>query len=304
MVHARYLSRALPGRAPNAYVYAPPDYNRCPMQRREPAELVLDPIGGYVQARSFMVWVQSPTRFGAAHRSPLEYVDQTTATALFGILSHPRLTGPFELLHDFLDVEDVDASAFTFAEMFIRHFADALAARTRRLAVVRPSGLAGAAFTGIYHDWIPTRFDAKLCRDRREAYAWLGIDGDERRELEALQEAFSQPALLRRLRDALAADLRQATVERIARALSLSVRSLQRHMAECGTSFSEELARARVLAAETLLIRGTMKIEAIARDVGFRSPAAFTSMFGRIHGESPSEFRERYRSGSGSTSES
>lgn len=273
------------------------------VQRREPSELLQDPIGGYVQGNSFMVWVQSATRFGAAHRSPLEQIDQATATPLFGLLAHPRLTGPFDLLHDFLEVADVDASAFTYAEMFIRHFADALAARTRRLAVIRPGGLAGAAFAGIYHDWIPTRFDAKLCSDRLEAYEWLGIDGDDRRELEALQEAFSQPELLRRLRDALAADLREATVERIARSLSLSVRSLQRHMTEHGTSFSDELARARVVAAEALLIRGTTKIEAIARDVGFRSPAAFTSMFSRIHGESPSAFRERYRGGSGSTPE-
>ena len=270
------------------------------MRRRDPSELVHDPIGGYVQGKSFMVWVQSPTRFGAMHHSPLEQIDQATATALFGILTHPKLTGPFELLHDLSEVADVDASAFTYAEMFIRHFGDALAARTRRLAVVRPSGLAGAAFSGIYHDWIQPRFDAKLCSDRGEAYVWLDIDGEDRRELEALREAFSQPELLRRLRAALAADLRQATVERIARSLSISVRSLQRHMAECGTSFSDELAAARVLAAEVLLIHGTSKIEAIARDIGFRSPAAFTSMFGRIRGESPTSFRERHRRGSGS----
>ncbi|MEO7092086.1 MAG: helix-turn-helix transcriptional regulator [Polyangiales bacterium] len=265
------------------------------MRRRTPSELLEDPIGGYVQGKSFMVWVQSPTRFGATHQSPLEQIDQATATALFGLLTHPRLTGPFELLHDFADVQDVDSSAFTYAETFIGHFADVLAARTRRLAVVRPSGLAGAAFSGLFHDWVQTRFDAMLCRDRSEAYDWLGIDGDDRKELEALQASFSQPELLRRLRGALAADLRQATVERMARALSVSGRSLQRHMAECGTSFSDELARARVLAAEALLIHGTVKIEAIARDIGFRSPAAFTSMFGRIRGESPSSFRERHR---------
>lgn len=34
--------------------------------------------------------------------------------------------------------------------------------------------------------------------------------------------------------------------------------------------------------------------------IGFRSPAAFTSMFGRIRGESPTSFRERHRRGSGS----
>lgn len=267
------------------------------MQRREPAELVRDPVGGYVQGKSFMVWVQSPTRFGAAHQSPIEHIDEPAATALFGILAHPSLTGPFDLMHDFLDVADVDAIAFTYAEMFLRGFADALAARTRRLAVVRPSGLAGAAFTGMYFDWIPSRFDAKLCNDRREAYAWLGIEGADRRELEALQAAFAHPELLRRLRAALADDLCEATVERIARTLSLSVRSLQRHMSESGTSFSNELAQARVLAAEALL-RGTMKIEAIAREVGFRSPAAFTSCFSRIRGESPSAFRERLRAGS------
>ncbi|MEO8550112.1 MAG: AraC family transcriptional regulator [Kofleriaceae bacterium] len=267
------------------------------MRRRGTSELVQDPIAGYVQGKSFLVWVQSPTRFGAMHQSPLEQIDQETATALFGILTHPKLTGPFELLHDLSEVTDVDASAFTYAETFIRHFGDALAARTRRLAVVRPSGLAGAAFSGIYHDWIQPRFDAKLCRTRREAHEWLDIEGDDRRELEALREAFSQPELLRRLRAALAADLRGATVDRIARTLSLSARSLQRHMAGCGTSFSGELSAARVLAAEALLIHGSSKIDAIARDIGFRSPAAFTSMFGRIRGESPSSFRERHRRG-------
>jgi AraC-like DNA-binding protein len=265
------------------------------MRRRSPSEFLLDPIGGYVQGKSFLLWVQSPTRFGVTHQSPLEHSDAATATSLIGILTHPRLIGPFELLHDFTDVNDVDMTAFMFAEMFIRHFADALAARTRRLAVVRPSGLAGAALGGIFHDSVESRFDAKLCVDRREAYTWLGIDGNDRCELEALQESFAQPELLRRLREALAADLRHATVERTARLLSVSIRSLQRQLAECGTSFSEELARARVRAAEALLIHGSAKIEVIARDIGFRSPAAFTSMFARIRGESPSSFRDRHR---------
>ena len=48
---------------------------RCGGKRKRPAQLVHDPVGGYVRGRSFMVWVQSPHRLGATHRSPLDVHD-------------------------------------------------------------------------------------------------------------------------------------------------------------------------------------------------------------------------------------
>ncbi len=255
-----------------------------------------DPVGGYVRGRSFMVWVQSPRRFGATHRSPLDPQDQITANLLVALPVNAKIIAPFDMFHDLSAVEVFDRSAFEYARKFLEHWIEALAARTRRLAVVRPTGIAGAAFTGMFHDWVAPRFsDAKLCGGRDEAYAWLEIIGREQRELDALHAEFVKPELLHQIADALARDLRDATVERLAGGVALSVRSLQRRLTELGTSFSEELATARVRAAETLLTEASTKIETIGQEVGFRSAPAFTAMFRRIHGESPRTFRDRSR---------
>ncbi len=254
-----------------------------------------DPIGGVIEGKSFMVWVQSPQRFGAAHRSPLDLRDQAFAMALFGLPTHAALVAPYDLLHDMSDVEVVDRSVFGYVSSFVTQFADVLAARTRRLAVVRPTdGLAGAAIAGLFHDWVLPRFDAKLCASRREAYAFLAVPAADRHALEELYASFTQPELVRKLHAALALDLQHATLDRVAAALVVSTRSLQRRISECGTKFSAELARVRVQAAEALLVQHATKIEAIAREVGFRSAPAFTAAFRRINGMSPSAYREAH----------
>lgn len=205
-----------------------------------------------------------------------------------------RLIAPFDILHDLSDVDAVNPSVFGFAEAFIKQYIGVLAQRTRRVAVVRPDGLAGAALTGMFHDWVAGRLDAKLVATRREAYAFLGVSADDRAELDELHASFIQPEAMRRLQTALADDLQRATLERIAMAVGVSTRSLQRRIAECGTTFSGELAKARVRAAEALLARPDVKIEVIAREVGFRSAPAFTAAFRRITGTSPSTYREAH----------
>src|SRR5688500_18293297 len=100
---------------------------------------------------------------------------------------------------------------------------------------------------------------------------------------------------LRRLRGVLAADLREATLERAAAALSTSTRSLQRYLAARNTTFRDELTRARVIAAESRLVEDDAPIKEIAIALGFESIAAFTSMFTRVVGEPPQEFRRLRR---------
>lgn len=69
----------------------------------------------------------------------------------------------------------------------------------------------------------------------------------------------------------------------------------QRHLADTKTSFRDELAAVRIQVAKQRLVETDDKIEVIANDLGFRSVPAFTTMFGRLIGESPQAFRDRRR---------
>lgn len=260
-----------------------------------PDRFMRDPVGGYVAGRSFVVWVQTPSRLGACHRSPLDQSETSTLLSLVPLLSHPRLEAPIDMLHDLGAVSVVERSAFAWAETFVAQYIEAIAARTRRLAVVRPTGLAGAAFTGIFHDFVRPRMDARLFAHRAEAHAWLDVGDADRNEIDDLHDSLAHPSLVRKLREHLAGDLAAPTIGHMAKALGVSTRSLQRHIAGVGSTFSRELASARMRAAETLLLDGDDKVETIAKRVGFRSAAAFATRFQFVNGETPSAFRARKR---------
>lgn len=261
------------------------------------AEMLAAPIGSYLAGRSFVVWVQQPARIGALQFGPLDSQDNPTLAALFPLPHYTGLAPKFDLLHDLGAVEVFDRTAFEFFESFLRVSVDFLMTRVRRVAVVRPGGLAGAAFAGMYHEWVSPRFDARLCLDRDSAYEWLDMSVGEQVELEDLYARYLQPPMLREIRRAIAANLKAASLAQIASALAISQRTLQRTLASYGSSFRDELVRMRVRHAEAMLLDGDAKIEAIAYQLGFRSAAAFSTMFLRMRGEPPGEFRARRHGG-------
>jgi len=77
--------------------------------------------------------------------------------------------------------------------------------------------------------------------------------------------------------------------------VGLSERSLSRRLSELGTSFRDEVQRARLRAAEALLVDTDLKLDAVGRAIGFTSRAHFSDFFRRATGEAPSEFRARRR---------
>jgi AraC-like DNA-binding protein len=81
-----------------------------------------------------------------------------------------------------------------------------------------------------------------------------------------------------------------------ARRLGLSNRSLQRKLADRGTSFREEVARVRKQRAEMMLEDPNLALCEVSWLLGFSDPRAFTRAFRRWHGTTPSEWR-RGRSG-------
>lgn len=258
------------------------------------AEFLADPIGHYVVGRSFAVWAQTPERAGSVLLGPIERSDHAALTELFALSRSPALAASHDALHDLGAVDTLDRASFELVERFL----GSRGRRVRRFAIVRPSGLAGAAFAGLFYERISSRCEGAMFATRDEALAWLGVavGTAPRTQLAAMIDSIEQTAPeLRRLRRVLAADLREATLERAAAALATSTRSLQRCLASQHTSFRDELIRVRVEAAESLLIDEDVPVKEIAIAVGFESSAAFTTMFTRAVGESPQEFRRRRR---------
>ena len=257
------------------------------------AEFLADPIDRYVTGRAFVAWMQSTTFVGASHFGPFEAVDLPAALELTALPFHTALTPPIDVIHDLGGVGALDRRSFDVLEQFLAARMKDLSTRARKLAVVRPAGLAGAAFTGLFHEHAQG-FDGQLFADRGDALAWLGLTAEARAEIDAICAPFEQATpLLRQVRALIAGEPQSATLEKIASAVAHSTRSLQRHLAEHGTSFRDLLLDVRVGIAKARLIETDHKIEIIARDLGFASAAAFITMFGRVVGEPPAEFREK-----------
>lgn len=80
-------------------------------------------------------------------------------------------------------------------------------------------------------------------------------------------------------------------IERAAALMNASSRSLQRLLAEQGTSFTAERDQLRLAMARRLLADSTLGVEAVARRLGFAEAAVFVRAFRRWTGESPARWR-------------
>jgi AraC-like DNA-binding protein len=84
---------------------------------------------------------------------------------------------------------------------------------------------------------------------------------------------------------------RGASVQQVARALNLSVRSLQRRLDECDTTFRAIAEDVRGQLAEGYLANPGVSISEVAVLLGFSEQSAFNRAFRRWTGESPGRWR-------------
>lgn len=84
-------------------------------------------------------------------------------------------------------------------------------------------------------------------------------------------------------------------IERTARRLGMSSRTLQRRLRASGTSFSDLLQRKREFCAIDMLCEGRRPLAEIADALGFSEHSAFTRAFKRWTGTSPASFRKSRR---------
>ena len=255
------------------------------------------PVGRYVAGRTFVVWVDSPSFAGSAYAGRVDDGELADILRLTALPEHWTAETGYDVLVDCSALAPINGPAFALLVRQL-HEITPVATKLRRAALVRPAGVAGAIIAGVFHDTIQAKFRSALFSDRAEAVRWLGRpDGAEAlaRIDDLLATVFGAPPPLRTLRDQLARDPAHATLATSARALGMSERSLSRRLSELGTSFRDEVQRARVRAAEALLVDTELKLDAVARTIGFASRAHFSDFFHRATGETASEFRARRR---------
>jgi AraC-like DNA-binding protein len=123
---------------------------------------------------------------------------------------------------------------------------------------------------------------------------FAALDGHAR----ALLERAGAAPLAERIRAAIAADLpgHEPSLAAVARRLALSPRSLQRRLAEAGTSFARTVDLVREERAKAALRSGDVAIAEVSWLLGFSEQSAFTRAFRRWTGASPTEWRRRQAS--------
>jgi AraC-like DNA-binding protein len=82
-------------------------------------------------------------------------------------------------------------------------------------------------------------------------------------------------------------------LEQMSEVVGTAPRTLRRHLAEEGLSFRHSLERARFRLAREYLGDPDLKVEAIARHLGYSGSNNFVRAFRRMSGLTPSQFRRR-----------
>jgi AraC-like DNA-binding protein len=84
---------------------------------------------------------------------------------------------------------------------------------------------------------------------------------------------------------------KDATIKDIAELADMSVRTLQRRLADNELKFNDLLNQARYGHAKQKLQNSRLPVAEIAKSLGYSDPAHFTRAFRRWYGLSPTDFR-------------
>lgn len=204
---------------------------------------------------------------------------------------------PHASLFDAHGLEFIDPAAFEVIRSYIAEQAMTLSRLLTAQAVVFPDGFHGSAIAGFYQ-LEQASYPVRLCRTRAEALTFLGLD-DAAARLAQVERAWgAADPIVAGLRLLLRREL-SLPLATAARELGASARSLQRRLAEAGTTFVAERSRAQVEKAQQLLLETDDKVATIAFEVGCASSQAFAELFRRQTGETPTQWRAARKTLSG-----
>ena len=261
--------------------------------------MAIEPLGRYLAGPSFVHFCARPQLWGVLlWGAPDEEDTLALARSLALELAPPAV--PHVSVVDARFVERADTTAFASLERYVRERSADLSRQVLRLAILRPSGMAGAVVSGFY-DVTPQPYPVEVFEEPRAAQLWLDDATAGLGDLEGLLADLHArvrlvPTLVRALRQLLDEHLpHPPPIRTAAQALGVSDRTLQRRLAETRTTFQDEVAASRIRAAKRLLAHTDASLTTIALDVGYASLQHFGSSFRKIVGQSPSSWRQDRR---------
>lgn len=248
------------------------------------------PLGRWFAGKSFVYWCATEELFGFCLWGHPGQADIELLTRALVVELEPRIAAHCSLVDTAL-LEAVDPQAFEGLQRYVAKNHAKLQTQVTRLALVRPAGLVGAVVAGFYQV-LDSPYPTQVFGDLDSATRWLGAEPSWAAELTTLRSELSGVSpLLTQLRGVLQELGSSAEAGEVARRLSLSQRTLQRRLAELGTSYVHELTRHRMSTAQRLMLESQAPLTAIALDCGFASLAHFSAAFRKATGLSPSAWR-------------
>ena len=222
--------------------------------------------------------------------------DETDAAEIVSaheVGANPMFRGHTSLV-DVRGLEAVDLLSFQKLLALLKARRDAWSPNVAKQVVLHGGGLAHASVAGMFQFLEPAH-PVSFHEDVTAAYEAAGA-ADVREEVEALRsELFAVPEAVRRVRATLETMPHDASPSAVAKRLGTSVRSLQRHLAEHGTSLRAERQISLLRAAERLLAGTEMTIDAVAAAVGASSASHLVTMFRTHRGTTPAAYRAERR---------
>lgn len=198
--------------------------------------------------------------------------------------------GPFDLVCDVRRVEHLTDDTFQRLVDHAKHRGSAVCPRRRLVLLVTPN-LVGAIAHGM-PALISEGRRWSVVTSEHDAAAGLGRDRLDLASIDELVRRAREPGVVERLDRWFEAHIEDAGLGAAARALGMSPRTLQRHLAEAGTSFRSQLRLARLRLARGMLRAPHAKITAVAAAVGCTSTSSFVRMFREHHGVTPMLYRD------------
>lgn len=213
------------------------------------------------------------------------------AREIVAILDAQEFVTPRTSLFDASGLDAIEPESFAIVTEYQNRRRPDLTRCVLRQAIVTPRGMPGAIVTG-YRAVFEFSYPVEFFTERAAALEFLQR-ADALAAVDELAVSSSRPLLVR-LRNLLGTSPTIVLAD-AAKQLGVSERSLQRYLQTEGTSFVDELQSVRIAMAKRLLAETDRKPTAIAGDVGCASLQSFSTMFRRVTGETPSEFRTRAR---------
>jgi AraC-like DNA-binding protein len=257
------------------------------LQLRDCSEVDGADRGYYVRSRNFAFGITSheivaTVAWGAFDASDARQLGQVWACTFDGPLR--------DTVIDVTHLVASDREAFTTLRDLLEPRREERARVVRRQAIIADVEF-GAVFLRGYLAMFPPPYELREFGGLDEALAWFGHPCC-RAEIDEL--GCARHDVLFRLRAWLdRAPLDDVTVDSAAAGIAVTARTLQRRLAEADAAFGAELARAQVARAQRLMLETERKLSDIALEVGCATPSAFSDLFRRLTGETPSQWRRR-----------